>query len=834
MADEQIEVGIVAKGFEEVAKKVDKTTDSLENLASATANQQNAFKKLNEAQKATTSKVPQIEQRIQDEKKYLDQILNRANTQKDVEDKVTKAQEASIRRINETRQRESIKAEAFASKEAEKRLTYDDKVAGAIRLAQKSEAAKRVTIRQKAASDIEKIEARLAAKQAEIEQRLEAEKSRIHTQGEESRSTATHKARLQMMNYLQKAALKEQAMAKKAQDAQMQMVQEIGSDGGAWSKFVDKLAANLRMVESIMKRMAIRAAIRGIINGIKEGIQNLYQYSTAVNNADQAMAKNTMDQYASGFMYLKNSLGAMVMPLLQSLIPVFNTITNAVITATNAINQFFAALGGASFFTKAKKGVVDWGKSAAGAAGGAAKALKDYIMGWDELNVIHPDDGSGGGGGGGAGGLDYGDMFENADIDQKIREKLLAITEIASILSFGLGAALFVSGHPALGAALMLAGYAGSVALKNANWDEVPDKTKSAMAAIGAAIAPALFTLGVVALLAGHPALGFGLMASGLMTGKMLTENWDHVPSKTQTALRTIAAFIGPMAMGIGLALMLLGPATAPAGLALMLTGLSTVAINWNWMLERLQEVGSNINRWWEGDVKPALQNACDYWKSVIDQYMFTPTMIAWKTIGDLFNEYVVEPIKTAWNAFANWWNKNAAPKIEDALGIKTYLPTFEKSIETVESKMDTMSRNVISKLDKIPSTKRISVTMSMSDYQVRSHSSGSQMSFWLSAYANGGFPTVGELFIANETGPELVGTVNGQTAVASNNEITGISDTIRETSATTAALLAQLINVAGNSTIKVGEREFGEVVRDSLNYLSRTQGSNGLVMGGI
>lgn len=37
---------------------------------------------------------------------------------------------------------------------------------------------------------------------------------------------------------------------------------------------------------------------------------------------------------------------------------------------------------------------------------------------------------------------------------------------------------------------------------------------------------------------------------------------------------------------------------------------------------------------------------------------------------------------------------------------------------------------------------------------------------------ANGGFPSTGELFVAREAGPELVGTMNGRTAVANNDQI--------------------------------------------------------------
>lgn len=46
----------------------------------------------------------------------------------------------------------------------------------------------------------------------------------------------------------------------------------------------------------------------------------------------------------------------------------------------------------------------------------------------------------------------------------------------------------------------------------------------------------------------------------------------------------------------------------------------------------------------------------------------------------------------------------------------------------------------------------------------------------WL-GFADGGFPDTGELFIAREAGPELVGRINGKTAVANNDQIvSGIS----------------------------------------------------------
>ena len=62
--------------------------------------------------------------------------------------------------------------------------------------------------------------------------------------------------------------------------------------------------------------------------------------------------------------------------------------------------------------------------------------------------------------------------------------------------------------------------------------------------------------------------------------------------------------------------------------------------------------------------------------------------------------------------------------------------------------------------------------------------------------YAEGGFPSTGEMFIAREAGPELVGTINGRSAVASNGEITGIRDSIVASSSVEASLLREQNNI--------------------------------------
>ena len=59
--------------------------------------------------------------------------------------------------------------------------------------------------------------------------------------------------------------------------------------------------------------------------------------------------------------------------------------------------------------------------------------------------------------------------------------------------------------------------------------------------------------------------------------------------------------------------------------------------------------------------------------------------------------------------------------------------------------------------------------------------------------YAEGGWPEAGALFIAREAGPELVGTMNGNTAVANNDQIVaGIQSGVAQANAEQNELLRQ------------------------------------------
>lgn len=88
-------------------------------------------------------------------------------------------------------------------------------------------------------------------------------------------------------------------------------------------------------------------------------------------------------------------------------------------------------------------------------------------------------------------------------------------------------------------------------------------------------------------------------------------------------------------------------------------------------------------------------------------------------------------------------------------------------------------------------------------------------------AYAKGGFPTQGGLFIANEAGAEMVGSINGRTAVANNDQIT---EAIAQ--ATYNAMTKALAENGGSVNIVVegdGEKMFKVFQKKQREYQRKT-----------
>lgn len=139
--------------------------------------------------------------------------------------------------------------------------------------------------------------------------------------------------------------------------------------------------------------------ISNSVRGAADGIKNLAKYSSSTN-AELSSLMNSLN-------LLKNSLASAFSPVLSAIAPALDTLINYCVNAINAIGQLFAALTGQGTYYKAVKGNQDFAAGldkSANKANNSAKALKNTLMGFDEINKLDDDSGSGGSGGSGGGG----------------------------------------------------------------------------------------------------------------------------------------------------------------------------------------------------------------------------------------------------------------------------------------------------------------------------------------------------------------------------------------------------------------------------------------------
>lgn len=162
------------------------------------------------------------------------------------------------------------------------------------------------------------------------------------------------------------------------------------------------------------------------------------------------------------------------------------------------------------------------------------------------------------------------------------------------------------------------------------------------------------------------------------------------------------------------------------------------------------------------------------------------------------------ELFSTWWDTSMNtWWEDQVVPWFEEQKwtdefthileAAKAVFTLVEENIqqhmeaaqEIVEHSCDSMKEAIKSVMDEID------------ELIEKLNEVPSEVSFHAPyGFASGGFPSTGSLFFANEAGPELVGTIHGNTAVANNNEITGIREAVLASGNQESELLARLITI--------------------------------------
>lgn len=179
---------------------------------------------------------------------------------------------------------------------------------------------------------------------------------------------------------------------------------------------VGKVQNLIRMFKKRMMYRLLNALLSQVSDAFSTGIKNLYEYSALLNGK----FASSLDSISTSFLYLKNSIGAMVAPLINALAPAIDFVIDRVVELINLFNQLFALLTGASTWTKALKYPVQYGDESKKASK-ALKELKKSILGIDELNQLQDNSNRGGSGGGSS--LDYSKMFtEMSDFNTPLKQ----------------------------------------------------------------------------------------------------------------------------------------------------------------------------------------------------------------------------------------------------------------------------------------------------------------------------------------------------------------------------------------------------------------------------
>ena len=351
--------------------------------------------------------------------------------------------------------------------------------------------------------------------------------------------------------------------------------------------------------------------------GIKESVANMtqaekaelryYAIMTQVTTAQGDMAR-TLEAPANQLRILQAQLTQAARAIGNIFIPALNAILPYAIAVVQVIREIANALANLAGFKLTEVDYSGVNSAAVGAgsladnlddAAGAAKKLKQYTAGFDELNVFAPNTGSGSGAGaGGAGGFDFdlptydflGDAVQTriGEIKKMIEDTLAEITTIVSGFMLAVGAILVVTGvNIPLGVGLMAAGAVGLAATVGLNWTAMSSELASTLALITGVVGGFLLALGAIMAFSGaNLPLGIALMALGgasLVSAAVI--NWHNSDRHLTDALTTLTGVLAGASLAVGAMLAFTGVAIG-LGIALMAVGavtlVSATALNWN------------------------------------------------------------------------------------------------------------------------------------------------------------------------------------------------------------------------------------------------------------
>ena len=203
-----------------------------------------------------------------------------------------------------------------------------------------------------------------------------------------------------------------------------------------------------------------------------------------------------------------------------------------------------------------------------------------------------------------------------------------------------------------------------------------------------------------------------------------------------------------------------------------------TIKETWNDVSSKTEEIWNKIWKFM-GDI----------WKKMKD--VFVPKDFL--SIGESIMNNLWDGLKKVWDNIAKW---------------------FSNTVDTIKNWLRDITNAKAEADDEKPSR----------------NSSGTRVvGKGVKAFASGGFPSTGQLFIARESGAEMVGRLGGRTAVANNSQIVegivsgvrqGLESIVAQNAAVNASMVNAYANMAGNMANGGNDalREaFSDVIRNEL-----------------
>lgn len=479
---------------------------------------------------------------------------------------------------------------------------------------------------------------------------------------------------------------------------------------------------------SSLKRIAyyrfIRSIIKGITQAFQEGLQKAYIFSSGIDGEGHRFAA-ALDSMKASSNQLKGQLGAAFAALLTALQPIIEAIINLILKVADAITQLFSAFTG-STYTKAVKTsakLVDNMK----AGGGAAKEWKNQLMGFDEINRLNePSDGGGGSGSNPLEGYDFSDSPISEfwmKVAQKIKEfydKIKPIIDDIKLLFSGL--IDFIVG------------------VFTGDWDRAFQGLGKILEGFGGLVQHTTeLAVELFDLLADNGILSVSKLFDFLeeKTGLDLSK----MQYRVVFVLNFIRFLVEEISTSIAETINHLCKAVSAA-----LQGDWETA--WNEAAEAVSFKGMEI-------VDTVYARA----REVTDQMVLTDHAVSEHSRSSAREVAIASESMS--NSMAGAGNGSAAMAEVVATNMNAVGDAMAQAAGNSISINDTGNT-----LSFVANVKRIAVGIA------RVLSGGVFGSGISGKFANGGFPTEGQLFFANEAGAEMVGSIGGRTAVANNQDI--------------------------------------------------------------